>query len=250
MAPRQGISLVGNRCGALSTTRVSAKYWWSAPVGALLGLRMDSSCQDPTTWTLALLKEFAASHGLKRSGKKAEVLERWADFRNLIAEDVCRHRNEPILAWSNFFMLSQGASVSWFEKWTLRVNILDVLCDIDLHTANLPWFQKRKRRAIFWPSWPKHSSHPYFTLRFCILLVMFSSWTLSHWPCNILFPCIVAVIPVQFFYFAILFRSCKHDIRAEKQHHIHKVICFTQSGRKHAIDILCPFNDPKRTLAQ
>ena len=28
-------------------------------------------------------------------------------------------------------------------------NILDVLCAIDLHTANLPWFKKRKRRAIF-----------------------------------------------------------------------------------------------------
>ena len=108
MAPSLGIFLAGNRCGALSTTRVSAKYWWSAPVGALLGLRMDSSCQDPTTWSLALLKEFAATHGLKRSGKKAEVLERWADFRNLIAEDVCRHRNEPIPAWSNFFYAFTG----------------------------------------------------------------------------------------------------------------------------------------------
>ena len=37
---------------------------------------MASSGPDPETWTLALLKEFAGSHGLKKTGNKADVLER------------------------------------------------------------------------------------------------------------------------------------------------------------------------------
>ena len=38
--------------------------------------RMAAILTNPEKWTCALLKEFCISHNLKRSGKKAELLER------------------------------------------------------------------------------------------------------------------------------------------------------------------------------
>ena len=49
---------------------------------------MDSSCQDPTTWTLALLKEFAASHGLKRSGKKESLAKARTSYPLFTVETI------------------------------------------------------------------------------------------------------------------------------------------------------------------
>ena len=152
------------RCTSRSSSRVENEIFLSGPHNLDVGV-VEGICSF--SWV--------GKVGWKPKFSKGEPISGTWLRRTCVGTVMSPFRPEAI-----FLCFHRVPSVSWFEKWTLRVNILDVLCDIDLHTANLPWFQKRKRRAIFWPSWPKHSSHPYFTLRFCILLVMFSSWTLSH----------------------------------------------------------------------